>query len=81
MRDFTSAEFSDLIFGIADLISRISQGTPLVPGTVIATGTPAGVAAMKTPPSWLKAGSVMTVEIEGLGRLTNPIIGEDTIHG
>ncbi|MCC5780190.1 fumarylacetoacetate hydrolase family protein [Nitratireductor sp. B36] len=72
---------SDLIFGIADLISRISQEAPLVPGTVIATGTPAGVAAMKSPPSWLKAGSVMTVEIEGLGRLTNPIIGEDTIHG
>ncbi|MFC5586495.1 fumarylacetoacetate hydrolase family protein [Nitratireductor kimnyeongensis] len=72
---------SDLIFGIADLISRISQDAPLAPGTVIATGTPAGVAAMKTPPSWLKAGSVMTVEIEGLGRLTNPIMGEDTIHG
>ena len=45
---------------------------PLEPGDVIATGT-AGVAAMHTPPAWLAPGSTVTVELEGLGRLVNPI--------
>ena len=39
----------------------------------IATGTPAGVAAMHKPPAWLKAGSSVTVSVEGLGSLTNPV--------
>ena len=46
----------------------------LEPGDIIATGTPAGVAGMHKPPAWLQPGSTVEVEVEGLGRLTNPII-------
>jgi ureidoglycolate lyase len=62
-----------MLFNIADLISWISHRMPLEPGDVIATGTPAGVAAMHTPPAWLLPGAVVTVESSRLGRLVNPI--------
>jgi 2,4-diketo-3-deoxy-L-fuconate hydrolase len=62
-----------MLFDIADLIAYISQRMPLEPGDVIATGTPAGVAAMHTPAAWLLPGSTVTVEVEGLGRLSNPV--------
>jgi 2,4-didehydro-3-deoxy-L-rhamnonate hydrolase len=64
---------ASMLFGIEELISWISHRMPLEPGDVIATGTPAGVAAMHRPPAWLAAGSTVTVELEGLGRLVNPI--------
>lgn len=67
---------SDLVFGVAALISHLSHIRPLPSGTVIATGTPAGVAPVQTPPTWLQPGTTMTVEIEGLGRLTNPVVAE-----
>jgi 2-keto-4-pentenoate hydratase/2-oxohepta-3-ene-1,7-dioic acid hydratase in catechol pathway len=63
-----------MLFGVADLISRLSQQTVLEPGDIIATGTPAGVAALHKPPAWLKPGSTVTMEVEGLGILANPII-------
>ena len=62
-----------MLFDIAALISFISQRMPLEPGDVIATGTPAGVAAMQTPPAWLLPGTTVTVELVGLGRLSNPV--------
>ena len=62
-----------MLFDIADLIAYISHRIPLEPGDVIATGTPAGVAAMHTPAAWLAPGSTVTVELEGLGRLSNPV--------
>ncbi|MEO6362372.1 MAG: fumarylacetoacetate hydrolase family protein [Caldimonas sp.] len=62
-----------MLFDIAALISYISHRMPLEPGDVIATGTPAGVAAMHTPTAWLKPGATVTVELEGLGRLSNPV--------
>jgi ureidoglycolate lyase len=62
-----------MLFDIADLIAFISHRMPLEPGDVIATGTPAGVAGMHTPPAWLTPGTTVTVELEGLGRLVNPI--------
>lgn len=62
-----------MLFNIADLISWLSYRMPLEPGDVIATGTPAGVAAMHTPPAWLAPGATVTIELEGLGRLVNPI--------
>jgi 2,4-didehydro-3-deoxy-L-rhamnonate hydrolase len=64
---------ADMRFGVAALISYLSRREPLEPGDVIATGTPAGVAAMHKPPAWLKAGSSVTVSVEGLGSLTNPV--------
>lgn len=62
-----------MLFNIADLISWLSYRMPLEPGDVIATGTPAGVAAMHQPPAWLTPGTTVTVAVEGFGRLSNPI--------
>jgi len=63
----------DMRFGVAALISYLSRREPLEPGDVIATGTPAGVAAMHKPPAWLKPGTSVTASVEGLGCLTNPV--------
>ncbi|MGR3322560.1 MAG: fumarylacetoacetate hydrolase family protein [Pseudooceanicola sp.] len=57
-----------MIFGVAHIISYLSQMMRLEPGDIIATGTPPGVGSGKTPPRFLKAGDVMELEIEGLGR-------------
>jgi len=68
------ATISMLIFDIATLISTISRTVRLEAGDVIATGTPAGVGLGFDPPKFLKAGDVVTIEIDGVGTLTNPVI-------
>lgn len=62
-----------LIFGIAHVISELSQGMTLKAGTIIATGTPAGVGMGFTPPIFLKPGDVVECSIEGIGSITNPV--------
>jgi 2-keto-4-pentenoate hydratase/2-oxohepta-3-ene-1,7-dioic acid hydratase (catechol pathway) len=62
-----------MVFDIAALIEYASARMPLDPGDVIATGTPAGVAGMHTPPAWLKPGDTVSITIDGLGQLTNPV--------
>jgi 2-keto-4-pentenoate hydratase/2-oxohepta-3-ene-1,7-dioic acid hydratase in catechol pathway len=62
-----------MIFPVAELISFLSRGMTLMPGDVIATGTPAGVGFVRDPEVFLKAGDEVTIEIEGLGSLTNPV--------
>ncbi len=64
---------SDLIFPVAELVSYISRSTTLLPGAVIATGTPAGVGFSRKPPVFLKPGDTVSVEITGIGQLTNPV--------
>lgn len=64
---------SKMIFPVAHLISFLSTGMTLVPGDIIATGTPAGVGFVRDPKVFLKYGDEITIEIEGLGRLTNPV--------
>jgi 2-keto-4-pentenoate hydratase/2-oxohepta-3-ene-1,7-dioic acid hydratase in catechol pathway len=64
---------SDMIFDIPTLIEFLSGSTTLRPGTVILTGTPSGVGMARNPPRWLQPGDVVTVEIEGIGALTNPV--------
>jgi len=64
---------ADMIFGVADLISFLSQDTTLLPGTLILTGTPAGVGFARTPPVFLAPGDEIVVEIEGIGRLSNQV--------
>jgi 2-keto-4-pentenoate hydratase/2-oxohepta-3-ene-1,7-dioic acid hydratase in catechol pathway len=64
---------SDMIFDVPALIEFLSGSTTLLPGTVILTGTPHGVGMARTPPRWLRPGDVVSVEIEGIGRLTNPV--------
>lgn len=65
---------SHMVHSVAKIISFISRDTTLLPGTVILTGTPSGVGAARKPPVFLKAGDSVTVEIDGLGELTNPVI-------
>lgn len=62
-----------LIFGVAHIISDLSQGMTLKAGTIIATGTPAGVGMGFEPPVFLKPGDVVECIIEGIGSITNPI--------
>ncbi len=70
------ASTADLIFDVPFLISYLSQGMTLLPGTVLSTGTPAGCAFAHKPPAWLKPGDVFEVEIEGIGVLRNPVTGK-----
>lgn len=63
----------DLIFSVAHLISVISQGQTLLPGDVIATGTPAGVGFGFHPPKWLQPGDEIEVSVTGLGTLRNRV--------
>lgn len=67
---------SDMIFDIPTLIEFLSASTVLVPGTVILTGTPHGVGAARKPPIYLQPGDEVVIEIEGIGRLVNPVIEE-----
>jgi len=67
---------SDLAFSVPQIIAYLSTVTELLPGDVIATGTPAGVGAGRTPPLFLKAGDRIEVEITGIGTLSNPVADE-----
>lgn len=64
---------SDLIFDVPTLVSHLSQFLTLGAGAVISTGTPSGVGFARTPPEYLRAGDVVVLEIDGIGRLTNPV--------
>jgi acylpyruvate hydrolase len=66
---------SEMVFSIPYLISFISQEITLYPGDVFATGTPAGVGFTRQPPVLLKHGDQIAVEIDGIGRMENPVIG------
>jgi len=64
---------SNQIFGVREVISFVSEAITLEPGDLIITGTPAGVGAFRDPKVWLKPGDEITIEIEGLGSITNPV--------
>ena len=67
---------ADLVFDIPALIEYCSTFSELLPGDIIATGTPGGVGAARTPPVWLQAGDTVEVEIPGVGRLRSPVMDE-----
>jgi 2,4-diketo-3-deoxy-L-fuconate hydrolase len=69
-----SANTRDMIFGVAELISRISASTTLEVGDIISTGTPAGVGAFRPTPVFLRPGDVVEIEIDKIGVLTNPVV-------
>lgn len=71
LQDSTTA---NLIFGVDEIISYASQTTTLEPGDLILTGTPAGVGVFRDPKRLLRPGDEVTIEIEGLGELTNPVV-------
>jgi 2-keto-4-pentenoate hydratase/2-oxohepta-3-ene-1,7-dioic acid hydratase in catechol pathway len=64
----------ELIFKLPELIAYISSITPLAPGDIISTGTPAGVGLGRKPQRWLRSGETVTIEIAGLGALVNPVV-------
>ena len=68
-----NAVVKDLIFDIPTLIKTLSLGMTLIPGDIIATGTPAGVGIGFKPPKFLKKGDVVTLNIDGIGTLENPV--------
>jgi 2,4-didehydro-3-deoxy-L-rhamnonate hydrolase len=65
---------SNMIFGVAEVVSFVSQAITLEPGDLIITGTPAGVGAFRDPPVWLQPGDEIAIEIDGLGRISNPVV-------
>jgi 2-keto-4-pentenoate hydratase/2-oxohepta-3-ene-1,7-dioic acid hydratase in catechol pathway len=69
-----NANTRDLIFDIPTLVSTISAGMALVPGDIIATGTPAGVGIGFNPPKFLKSGDVVAMEISNIGRIENKFV-------
>ncbi|HAD60772.1 MAG TPA: 5-carboxymethyl-2-hydroxymuconate isomerase, partial [Planctomycetaceae bacterium] len=66
----------DMIFDVPTLIEFLSGSTTLMPGTVILSGTPHGVGLARKPPVYLKDGDSITISIENIGDLTNPVINE-----
>ncbi len=66
----------ELVFKIPELIEYLSSITPLLPGDIVSTGTPPGVGLGRTPKRWLKPGETVSVTVEGLGTLTNPVVAE-----
>jgi 2-keto-4-pentenoate hydratase/2-oxohepta-3-ene-1,7-dioic acid hydratase in catechol pathway len=62
-----------MVFGVSELIAYITRTITLEPGDLIATGTPAGVGVFRKPPVFLQPGDEITIEIEALGSLTNPV--------
>ncbi|MCW2756220.1 MAG: fumarylacetoacetate hydrolase family protein [Marmoricola sp.] len=71
------AKIGEMIFGIPKLINYLSTMVELMPGDVVVTGTPGGVGIRHDPPVFLGQGDVIEVVIEGVGRLTNPIVLEE----
>jgi 2-keto-4-pentenoate hydratase/2-oxohepta-3-ene-1,7-dioic acid hydratase in catechol pathway len=72
-----SSNTRNLIFSIPKLIAHLSSVFTLEPGDLIATGTPAGVGFARKPPRFLKPGDEVTVRIQGIGDLTNPVVAEE----
>jgi 2-keto-4-pentenoate hydratase/2-oxohepta-3-ene-1,7-dioic acid hydratase in catechol pathway len=64
-----------MVFSVAELIAFVSEYATLEPGDILATGTPAGVAAQHDPPAYLRPGMTVEVEIPDLGSLRNPVRG------
>jgi len=65
---------SNMVFGVADIVAFVSQAITLEAGDLIITGTPAGVGAFRDPKVWLQPGDEITIEIDGLGSITNPVV-------
>lgn len=68
------ANTSLMIFNVAFIISYLSAGMTLLPGTVIMTGTPAGCGFARKPPLWLEPGDTVEIEVSGIGVLSNPVV-------
>ncbi len=75
-RIMQDANTTDMIWGVAETITLLTECMTLEPGDVIVMGTPAGVGQARTPPVWMKDGDTVAIEIDSIGILTNPIRNE-----
>jgi 2-keto-4-pentenoate hydratase/2-oxohepta-3-ene-1,7-dioic acid hydratase in catechol pathway len=75
MQDATTDQ---MVYTVGATLAHISSTFTLLPGDLLATGTPAGVGYGRTPPALLQPGDVVEVDIEGLGVLRNTVVGNDT---
>ncbi|HPC00245.1 MAG TPA: fumarylacetoacetate hydrolase family protein [Syntrophales bacterium] len=75
-RVMQDASTADMLYPVSFIVSALSQSTTLLPGTVILTGTPEGVGFTRQPPVFLREGDVVSITIEGLGTLSNPVVRE-----
>ena len=73
-KEMQRSNTSDMIFDVPTLIAFLSQDTTLIAGTAIMTGTPEGVGWTRNPKVTLKPGDQISVEVEQIGMLTNPVI-------
>jgi 2-keto-4-pentenoate hydratase/2-oxohepta-3-ene-1,7-dioic acid hydratase in catechol pathway len=69
-----SGTTADMVFTVAEIIAHLSRAMTLVPGDIIATGTPAGVGMGRTPPVYLAAGDTVEIEVGGIGVLRNRVV-------
>jgi 2-keto-4-pentenoate hydratase/2-oxohepta-3-ene-1,7-dioic acid hydratase in catechol pathway len=67
---------ANMIFNGCQIVKFLSQIMTLQPGTLVTTGTPAGVGLCRRPPAFLRVGDLVTVEIEGIGHLANRVVAE-----
>ena len=72
-QELQSSSTAQMVFGVAELVASLSRTMTLEPGDLIATGTPPGIGLARKPPVWLRDGDVVSVEVEGIGTLTNPV--------
>jgi 2-keto-4-pentenoate hydratase/2-oxohepta-3-ene-1,7-dioic acid hydratase in catechol pathway len=75
MQDASTAQ---MIFDVPRTIEFLSSFPTLRPGDVIATGTPGGVGFARQPPVWLQPGDVIEVEVQGVGRIENRVVAEES---
>lgn len=76
-RTLQDSNTAEMVFGVAEIIAFVSEAITLEPGDLILTGTPAGVGAFREPRVWLQPGDEITIEIEGVGSITNPVVAAD----
>lgn len=75
-RTLQDSNTNQLVFDVPALLEYLSAVMTLEPGDIVSTGTPPGVGMARKPPIYLKDGDVCTVEVEGIGALTNPCVAE-----
>src|SRR5258706_5064594 len=73
-REVQKSRTSQMVFGVPELIARLSAVLPLLPGDLIFTGTPAGIGATRQPPQFLRPGQVLSSYLEGAGTIANRLI-------
>ena len=69
-----SSPTAQMLFDVPTILEAITRYITLAPGDVVTTGTPAGCAAFRPEKPWLKPGDEVTVEVDAIGRLTNPVV-------